>query len=73
MCIHIHIRTCTCMHICICTCAHTLMNTLMLRNLAVPLGFYSLLVSLWNDLVDPVLDGVGLAGFKTRANALLLT
>ena len=26
-------------------------------------------VSLWNDLVDPVFDGVGLAGFKSRSNA----
>ena len=23
--------------------------------------------SLWNDLADPVFDGVGLAGFKSRA------
>ena len=29
-------------------------------------------VSLWNDLSDPVFDGVGLAGFKSRANAFLL-
>ena len=29
-------------------------------------------VSLWNDLVDPVFDGVGLAGFKSRPNAFLL-
>ena len=29
-------------------------------------------VSLWNDLADPVFDGVGLVGFKTRANAFLL-
>ena len=26
-------------------------------------------VSLWNDLADPVFDGVGLAGFKSRVNA----
>ena len=26
----------------------------------------------WNDLVDPVFDGVGLAGFKSRSNAFLL-
>ena len=26
-------------------------------------------VSLWNDLADPLFDGVGLAGFKSRANA----
>ena len=32
----------------------------------------SLSVSLWNDLVDPVFDGVGLAGFKSRSNAFLL-
>ena len=29
-------------------------------------------VSLWNDLANPVFDGVGLAGFKSRANASLL-
>ena len=29
-------------------------------------------VSLWNDLATPVFDGVGLAGFKSRANASLL-
>ena len=29
-------------------------------------------VSLWNDLSDPVFDGVGLAGFKSRANTFLL-
>ena len=29
-------------------------------------------VSLWNDLVDPVCDGEGLAGFKRRANVFLL-
>ena len=29
-------------------------------------------VSLWNDLIDPVFDGVGLAVFKSRANAFLL-
>ena len=29
-------------------------------------------VSLWNDLADLVFDGVGLAGFKSRANAFLL-
>ena len=30
--------------------------------------FVPLSVSLWNDLSDPVFDGVGLAGFKSRAN-----
>ena len=34
--------------------------------------FVPLSVSLWNDLGDPVFDGVGLAGFKSRANAFLL-
>ena len=29
-------------------------------------------VSLWNDLANSVCDGVGLAGFKTRANVSLL-
>ena len=32
----------------------------------------SLSVSLWNDLADSVCDGVGLAGFKSRASAFLL-
>ena len=31
--------------------------------------FIPLSVSLCNDLVDPVFDGVGLAGFKSRSNA----
>ena len=34
--------------------------------------FIPLAVSLWNDLSDPVFDGVRLAGLKTRANAFLL-
>ena len=34
--------------------------------------FVRLLVSLWNDLADPVFEGVGLAGFKSWANAFLL-
>ena len=34
--------------------------------------FVPLSVSLWNDLSNPVFDGVLLAGFKTRANAFLL-
>ena len=35
--------------------------------------FIPLSVSLWNDLPNPIFDGVGLAGFKSRANAFLLT
>ena len=34
--------------------------------------FILLTVSIWNDLANPVFDGVGLAGFKSRANAFLL-
>ena len=34
--------------------------------------FILLSVSLWNDLVDTVFDGVGLASFKSRSNAFLL-
>ena len=34
--------------------------------------FIPLSVSLSNDLSDPVFDGVGLAGFKSRANVFLL-
>ena len=30
--------------------------------------FIQLSVSLWNDLADPLFDGVGLAGFKSSAN-----
>ena len=36
-------------------------------------NFIPLSVSLWNDLSDPVFDGVGLAVFKSRANAFLLS
>ena len=32
--------------------------------------FIPLSVSLWNDLANPVFDGVGLAGFKSRANSI---
>ena len=35
-------------------------------------SFVPLSVSLWNDLSDPVFGGVGLPGFKSRANAFLL-
>ena len=34
--------------------------------------FILLSVSLWNNLVDPVFDGVGFAGFQSRSNAFLL-
>ena len=34
--------------------------------------FITFSVSLWNDLSDPVIDGVGLAGFKSMANTFLL-
>ena len=34
--------------------------------------FIPLSVSLWNDLANPVFDGVGLAGFKSIPNAFLL-
>ena len=34
--------------------------------------FIPLSVSLWNYLVDPVFDDLGLAGFKSRSNASLL-
>ena len=34
--------------------------------------FVHLSASLWNDLADRVFDGVGLAGFKSRANIFLL-
>ena len=34
--------------------------------------FVPLSVSLWNDLDEPVFDGVGLEGFKSRAMQFLL-
>ena len=34
--------------------------------------FIHLLVYLWNDLGDPVFDGVGLVGSKIKADAFLL-
>ena len=37
------------------------------RRIVIPLSVF-----LWNDIVDPVFDGVELAGFKSRANAFLL-
>ena len=42
-------------------------RTFQYRRTFVPLSVY-----LWNDLSDHVFDGVGLAGFKRRANAFLL-
>ena len=36
-------------------------------------SFVPISVSLWNDLSDSVFDGVGLAGFKSRANAFLFS
>ena len=34
--------------------------------------FIPLSVSLWNELPNPVFDGVGLAGFKSRTNAFFI-
>ena len=34
--------------------------------------FIPLSVSHWNDLANPIFDGVGLAGFKSRANAFFI-
>ena len=47
--------------------------SILIRHLAAePRTFVPLSVSLWNDLADPVFDGLGLASFKSRANAFLL-
>ena len=43
------------------------------RTLQYSRTFIPFSVSLWNDLANPVFDGVGLAVFKSRANASLLT
>ena len=42
------------------------------RTLQYSRTFITFSVSLWNDLANPVFNGVGLAGFKSRANASLL-
>ena len=42
------------------------------RTLQYSRTFISFSLSLWNDLASSVFDGVGLAGFKSRANASLL-
>ena len=42
------------------------------RTLQYSRTFIPFSVSLWNDLANPVFDGVGLACFKSRANASLL-
>ena len=42
------------------------------RTSQYPRTIVPLSVSLWNDLSDPVFDGMGLASFKSRANAFLL-
>ena len=42
------------------------------RTLQYSRTFIPFSVSLWNDLANPVFDGVGLAGFKNRVNASLL-
>ena len=41
------------------------------RTLQYSRTFVPFSVSLWNDLANPVFDGVGLSGFKSRANACL--
>ena len=42
------------------------------RTLQYSMSFITFSLSLWNDLSNPVFDGVGLEGFKSRANASLL-
>ena len=50
-----------------CTYAQPRCRTMQYSRTFIPFS-----VSLWNDLANPVFDGVGLAGFKSRANASLL-
>ena len=42
------------------------------RTLQYSRTFIPFSVFLWNDHANPIFDGVGLAGFKSRANASLL-
>ena len=53
-------------HISICTYAPPRCRTLQYSRTFIPFS-----VSLWNDLANPVFDGVGQGGFKNRANASL--
>ena len=55
--------------------AHLILGRLMHCFAAEPrrnAGVLYLSVSLWNDLANPIFNGVGLAAFKRRANAFLL-
>ena len=52
--------------------ARVYLSASSLLDLAGPQDFITLSVSLWNELADPVFDGVGLDGYKSRANATLL-
>ena len=49
----------------------TLMHRLAAELLQYSRTFIPFSVSLWDDLANPVFDGVGLAGFKSRASASL--
>ena len=42
------------------------------RNSLYSMSFIPLSVSLWNNLTDSVFDGVGLDGFKSRANVFFI-
>ena len=42
------------------------------RTLQYSRTFIPLSVSLWNDLANPIFDGVELVGFKSRANAFFI-
>ena len=78
---YVPVRVHICTHMCQCTiCASAQyvpvhIGTLLHRLAAEPRStaglLFTLSVSLWNDLANPVFDGVGLAGFKSRANAFL--
>ena len=52
--------------------AHRSIMRLLAAEPCMSRSFIPLSVFLWNDLGDPVLDGVGQASFKSRANVLLL-
>ena len=52
--------------------SHIGTSVLYCRSLQYSRTFIPFLVSLRNDLANPVFDGVGLAGFKSMANASLL-
>ena len=66
-------RMCQCeLHVVLWSHIGTLMHRPDAEPCSITKTFIPFSVSLWNDLDNPVFDGVGLAGFNSRANSSLL-